>query len=336
MNLIETYVYEVTRRLPEKMRGDIALELTSTIEDMLPDEFTEQEVMEVLSKLGDPSVLAASYRDTPMYLIGPKVYDAYIWTMKMIIPWAILITILVHVVETLVLFSGDESILSVVIKSFGVIIGNIIHALIQTFFWVTIVFLFIERVGLPKSELPMSKYGVKWSPEDLKHVFVIPKKKAVSRGEIIFGFVWLAVWVVVYLNANHLVGVYRSIEGNGLQMVMPVFNQSTLMSYLPIFLTFVVLEFGLGLYKWKERQWTMKLFTINAVVRVLGLLVFIVIVSNPSLINENLMPYLENLLHISLSKVDNIVDWAVWSVVVCIIVTSAIEIYDSYRKAKIK
>ena len=28
MNLIETYVYEVTRRLPEKTRGDIALELT--------------------------------------------------------------------------------------------------------------------------------------------------------------------------------------------------------------------------------------------------------------------------------------------------------------------
>ncbi len=39
MNLIETYVYEVTRRLPEKTRGDIALELRSTIEDMLPGRF---------------------------------------------------------------------------------------------------------------------------------------------------------------------------------------------------------------------------------------------------------------------------------------------------------
>ena len=83
----------------------------STIEDMLTENFTEQEVMEVLSKLGDPAQLAASYRDTPMHLIGPKVYDAYIWTMKMIIPWAVLITILVHVVETIVLFSGEESVL---------------------------------------------------------------------------------------------------------------------------------------------------------------------------------------------------------------------------------
>ena len=181
MNLIETYVYEVTRRLPEKTREDIALELTSTIEDMLPEDFTEQEMMEVLSKLGDPAQLAASYRDTPMHVIGPKVYDAYIWTMKMIIPWAVLITILVHVVETIVLFSGEESILSVVIKSFGIIIGNIIHVLIQTFFWVTIVFVFIERIGLAKSDYPMTKYGMKWTPKDLKYVHVIPRKKAIFK-----------------------------------------------------------------------------------------------------------------------------------------------------------
>ena len=105
---------------------------------------------EVLSKLGDPAQLAASYRDTPMHLIGPKVYDAYIWTMKMIIPWAVLITILVHVVETIVLFSGEESVLSVVVKSFGIIIASIIQVLIQVFFWVTIVFIFIERVRLIK------------------------------------------------------------------------------------------------------------------------------------------------------------------------------------------
>ena len=65
MNLIENYVYEVTRRLPEKSRNDIVLELTSTIEDTLPENYTENEVMEALSKLGNPAQLAASYRDTP-------------------------------------------------------------------------------------------------------------------------------------------------------------------------------------------------------------------------------------------------------------------------------
>ena len=41
-NLIDIYVQEVTKRLPEKNREDITLELTSTIEDMLPDDYNEE------------------------------------------------------------------------------------------------------------------------------------------------------------------------------------------------------------------------------------------------------------------------------------------------------
>ncbi|ECH9276498.1 hypothetical protein YV30_23930, partial [Salmonella enterica subsp. enterica] len=62
-DLIELYVYEVTRRLPERNREDIALELRSTIEDMLPEDYGEAEVKEALAKLGDPAMLAAQYRD---------------------------------------------------------------------------------------------------------------------------------------------------------------------------------------------------------------------------------------------------------------------------------
>ncbi|MFC5602636.1 HAAS signaling domain-containing protein [Sporosarcina koreensis] len=334
MKLIDAYIYEVTRRLPEKSRNDIALELRSTIEDMLPDNFTEDEVKEALLKLGDPARLAASYRDTPMHLIGPKVYDAYIWTMKMIIPWAIFITALVHVVETIVLFSGEESILSVVIKSLGIIIGNVINVLIQTFFWVTITFVFIERIGMAKSTGSLTAYGTDWSPEQLRHVHVISKKKAIPLGEAVFGLVWIAIWLVFYFNANHLAGVYRSIDGEGLQLVMPALNQSVLMSYLPIVLPIALLEIGVALYKWKERQWTMRLVTINAVIKVISLIVFMIITLNPSLINEAMIPYLANLLEINSSSVQNFIDWAVWTIIVTLIVTVAIEIYDSYRKAK--
>ena len=75
MKLIEVYIQEVTRRLPEKNRGDIALELRSTIEDMLPDDYREEDVMSVLEKLGSPALLANGYRDQPMHLIGPRYFD---------------------------------------------------------------------------------------------------------------------------------------------------------------------------------------------------------------------------------------------------------------------
>lgn len=36
-NLIERYVYDVTRRLPEKDRDEVSSELKSNIYDMLPE-----------------------------------------------------------------------------------------------------------------------------------------------------------------------------------------------------------------------------------------------------------------------------------------------------------
>ena len=38
---------------------------------MLPDEYGENEVKNVLEKLGNPAILANQYQDRPMYLIGP-------------------------------------------------------------------------------------------------------------------------------------------------------------------------------------------------------------------------------------------------------------------------
>ncbi|TDL75899.1 hypothetical protein [Peribacillus frigoritolerans] len=48
MNLIHLYINEVTRRLPAE---DIALELRSNIEDMLPEDYSEEDVKKVLQPL---------------------------------------------------------------------------------------------------------------------------------------------------------------------------------------------------------------------------------------------------------------------------------------------
>lgn len=55
MELIDKYIHEVTRRLSQKDRAAIALELKATIEDMLPSDYTEKDIKEALVKLGDQS-----------------------------------------------------------------------------------------------------------------------------------------------------------------------------------------------------------------------------------------------------------------------------------------
>lgn len=336
MELIEVYVYEVTRRLPEKGRDDIAMELQSTIEDMLPDHYSEEEVMEALQKLGDPSELAAKYRDTPNYLIGPKVFDAYMSVMKIAVPWVILLAILIPIFDSLQLFKGDEPLISVIATSFGMILASIISVLVQAFFWITLIFFIIDRNVSSKEKLSSYSGGrQKWTPEALKQIPIIPKRKAIKVSEVFFGVIWPIIWIIFYFNADRFAGVYRQLDGEGLRMVMPVFNHSVLLSYWPIVLLFAILQIGMAMYKFKERIWTQKLAITNTVFHICSILVMIYIVSNPSLINEAISPYMADILEFDISSIDNFINWAVWTVVVTIIVTTTIEVIDSFRKAKI-
>lgn len=124
MNLIDLYIQEVTCRLPEKIRADIALELRSTIEDMLPDEYSEQDVKSSLSKLGDPAILANGYLDRPMYLIGPRFYDLYIQLLKMILPISATISIISVIANRVIAYDGSEAVLNVILDTIGYGIWN--------------------------------------------------------------------------------------------------------------------------------------------------------------------------------------------------------------------
>jgi hypothetical protein len=68
--MIERYLYDVTKRLPEDIREDVRIELRSNIEDMLSDDPNDEEIERVLLELGSPAKLAVKYHPNPRYLIS--------------------------------------------------------------------------------------------------------------------------------------------------------------------------------------------------------------------------------------------------------------------------
>lgn len=64
--------------LSESVREDVRRELCANIEDMLPDDATDNDVRRVLEELSNPTKLADEYRQVKKYLIGPSLYDNYI------------------------------------------------------------------------------------------------------------------------------------------------------------------------------------------------------------------------------------------------------------------
>ena len=91
MNLIDTYVNEVGRRLPLKNRADIEAEIRSALEDMLEERSRKENkpvddemTFAVLREYGDPEKVAASYLPE-RYLIGPALYPIFILLAKVIL-----------------------------------------------------------------------------------------------------------------------------------------------------------------------------------------------------------------------------------------------------------
>lgn len=335
IKLIDTYIYEVIRRLPEKMRQDIALELRSTIEDMLPEHYSEVEVKIVLSKLGSPAKLAASYQDTPRFLIGPQVYDTYIETIKVVIPWAIFITLLVHIVESTVLFTGEEINLSAIIKALSTTFADIITVLLQVLFWITVVFVIMERTGGLKGKILLFNSKHEWTPDDLKNITIIPKEKNIPINDIAFSLLGTVILVILYFNADRFAGVYKSNEKGKLEFITPFFNQETLLSYWPIVVSLTLLGAVLSLYKLKTRKWTMPIASMNTIVHLLSTIAFIIIITNANLIHEAFIPQMAETMQITPSTVATFIDRIIWISIAIIIVTNIFDIFNGFRKAKI-
>ena len=77
--LVNRYVYEVTKRIPKEQRNEIEMELRELIEDMAEGAPLE----EVFVKLGDPAVFARKYRDCLLYTsIGLRTPELYPYTAK--------------------------------------------------------------------------------------------------------------------------------------------------------------------------------------------------------------------------------------------------------------
>lgn len=180
MNIIKRYVHDVTRRLPERQRRDVAEELTAEIEDMVEDRAkgkrpTKQHAYDVLMELGDPSVFADQYRDRPRYLIGPDNFEPYIVLLKTI--YLIVLPILIFILWMTDALATNQSAWDIILKIAGVTLEASVHI----FFWTTLSFIVVEKIAGARVR------GKDWTPNDLPNT---PPSQEITRSESYFAIAW--------------------------------------------------------------------------------------------------------------------------------------------------
>lgn len=184
MEMIERYIYAVTKKLREKQRRDVADELRGLIEDMLNERvqdsnIKETDVEEVLLELGHPASLARKYKDGKKYLIGPDVYDLYILVLKIGLISVIAVFSAIFVIQTML---NPENILDYFINYIISFFTTTIPIVVG---WTTLGFAIAEYFSAGKLEkIALNNH---WEPSNLSPV---PRaEQQIKRHEAITGIV---------------------------------------------------------------------------------------------------------------------------------------------------
>lgn len=239
-NLIERYLYDVVRRLPEKQRGDIEEELRTLIEDMLEErqgERTQEDVKAVLAELGDPARLAMKYRGDEAHLIGGEYYPLYCQIVKLVlicVGVAVAVSSVVHLIVQLPAQGGVvDGVVHGMVDGF-ISLGSLPEALLSSFGLVTLVFFVMERnqVKLQKKE--------PWSLEKLTQ---IPSAKAViSKGDSIAGIFFGVLFLVILIFLPECIAAWGK-NAQGKLEAVPFLNLPIWNRVLPL----VVISFSAGI-----------------------------------------------------------------------------------------
>ncbi len=292
MKYVERYIYAVTRYLPEKDREEVGRELRSNIEDMLMEDYSEENIKRVLEEMGSPYELSNRYLDQEKYLIGPRVYHTYMDTLKILLIVAVVVGAITFTVDLLVNINSLESInsLSAIIEMTVRIIasgiGIMFNVVVGFFFWVTLGFIIAEKTNA-LDEMKSSKDKA-FLVEDLKE---IPKStgKKISKVEMAFSLILTIAFLGILLFRLDLIAVFIAGEGS-----YPIFNESTIKSYLILILIVGALSISLTLYKLVMGRWNRKLAIASTVYALISLAATIIILLDPNLLDQSFLNFMSS------------------------------------------
>jgi hypothetical protein len=301
MDLVNRYLYAVTRLLPEKSRAEIEGEVRASISDMLPDNPTEEQVRKVLVELGSPSSLARKYDDSPRYLIGPGLYEIYVRALKLVVGMAAGVAPLVTLVVLLLRPAIPGATFGTALGWIGQLIGAAVQAAVAAAACVTIVFVIVERVGVPATLGP--RRTAPWTPDDLP---VVPSRKGrrISKAEVEIGIAWTVFWTALILFAPTIFSV--RVSGAGVQSPVPILDVGRLHFYAPLVVIVFFLSIGLSSLKLAAGRWTTPVAVLNALSNTVAAILIVLFAADVILWNAEALARLGSIMHLDLSPASDV------------------------------
>ena len=323
MTLTDRYIAATVAKLPANQRADVEAQLREAIGDAVDDRLDQGEASgtqasasavetDVLTEFGDPEMLAATYADRRLYLIGPDLYLPWKRLTRVLL-WVIL-PILAVAVPVGSVMAGDPW-----AEVLGGTIWTVFSVGVHIVFWVTLGFAIASRTRTaPES------FTEPWTVDDLPDA---PQPQQ-SSSDTVGSTIMLAVaataivWQQVRPPAVNDAG-----EG------LPALNPELWTFILPAALVVLALELGATIVRHVRGAWSMGLFAANTVLN----LAFVALVAVPVFSHELLNRALFD--HIGWPSEDFPIDlelqeWGVLAVVAAIAVWDIVDTWVKTRRAR--
>lgn len=285
MEIIDRYVYAVTKHLPQTQREDITKELKSLIYDMQEERNSELGnenviVRDILEELGDPKQLAESYRDNKRHLIGPKLFDSYVAILKIVVFAIAIASVTTFVIE---IVTGSAQLLDNVSSTIIFFISTSIGG----FAWVTIIFGFIEYYAGDCDGIKMN-HNKPWRPDDLPP---IPHpKREIKRYQSVIAILFNVFAMIMFLFFAQYIGAIVSIDGES--TIIPFLNEVTF-SENALFIYFILgMSILMECIKIIAGKWTLKLAWFTTLINLITFVIIVIMVSNQAIWNPHFLEQL--------------------------------------------
>ncbi len=299
MQLIESYLFEVGRYLPDDQRDDILTELRSSLEEEVreasgTDNPDREQIETVLNKHGHPINVASSYKE-PRYLIGPELYPAFIETLSTIF------TVSIIIVASLQLLGWVTSGWTTGLYGF---ISNIVRLSLWLLALTVIIFATLEYYG----------ERVGWYDNWKASSLSLTAPTSFNRSDIMTNLFTEGVFLVWW---NDVLQLQNWIPEMADRFVVN-FSEVWAPLYWPVNILFG-LWFVVHAYTLLNRRWTRPAVLGEIVLSVLGIALCLYLIVQPDLITFSgeiqEFDLLERSLRVSLVVIASIIGWDLWQAV---------------------
>ena len=275
--LTERYVAAALRTVPEQQRSDIGAELRASIDDQVDarmevGESREAAEREVLIELGDPDKLAAGYLDRPLWLIGPRYYLDWLRLLKLLL-WIVPVCAAFGVALGQVLTGATFG------EAVGAVVGVVFSVIVHVCFWVTLVFVVLERTGHETMD------PTPWTPDRLPE----PRPTGARFSDMVASLVVLAV-IAGAIVWDHLLGLVR-LGGEW----MPALDPRLWPWWITGLFVLMAAEGVIAITAYVRRRWSVGLAAANGIVNLLIAVPAVWLLWTGNLVNPEVLSRLSDL-----------------------------------------